>query len=100
MFQLPSQSAPTILKYVSGRPDNFLGSGTLKKRSKKVGCKKQVAIKIVIVTKKKDAAWPFLFMNNNEPVFCTLFFSTYFFFDFFSGSQADRVFKTRIMSAD
>ena len=54
---------------------------------KKAGCKK--------------TAWPFLFLNNNDPVFCTLLFSgPYFGPDFFQGCKPTHVFKTRIVGAD
>jgi hypothetical protein len=47
----PSQSAPTILKCQVDLI--FLGYGTLKKRSKKIGCKKQGSKSRVIVIQKE-----------------------------------------------
>ena len=47
---------------------------------KKAGCKKQGHC----YSKREEAAWPLLFLNNNDPVFCTLLFSgPYFGLDFF-----------------
>ena len=80
--QSPSQSAPTILKYqvdlIHFRVWN------LKKKVQKIGCKKQGAKKQGhCYSKREEAAWPLLFLNNNDPVFCTLLFATYFFGPFF-----------------
>ena len=47
---------------------------TLKKRVKNMGCKNQGA---KTGSKREEAAWPLLFLNNNEPVFCTLHFVTH-----------------------
>ena len=38
---------------------------------KKAGSKKQDHF----FSKKEEAAWPLLFQNNNDPVFCTLLFA-------------------------
>jgi hypothetical protein len=42
---------------------------TLKRKVQNMGCKKQGA---KTGSKSKEAAWPLLFLNNNDPVFCTL----------------------------
>ena len=42
---------------------------------KKAGCKKQGHC----YSKKEDAAWPLLFLNKKDPVFCTLLFSGPYF---------------------
>ena len=42
---------------------------------KKAGCKKQGQC----YSKREQAAWPCLFLNNNDPVFCTLLFSGPYF---------------------
>jgi hypothetical protein len=47
---------------------------------KKAGYKKQGHY----YSKREEAAWPLLFLNNNDPVFCTLLFSgSYFGLNFF-----------------
>ena len=28
-------------------------------------------------SKREEAAWPLLFLNNNDPVYCTLLFATH-----------------------
>ena len=50
-----------------------------------MGCKKQGAKKQGhCYSKREGAAWPLLFLNNNDPVFCTLLFTgPYFGLDFF-----------------
>ena len=64
---------------------------------KKAGCKKQGQS----YSKREHAAWPCLFLNNNDPVFCTLLFSgPYFGPDFFQVHKPTHVFKTRIVGAD
>ena len=51
--------------------------------------------------RRKQAAWPLLFLNNNDPVFFTLLFSgPYLGTDFFQGHKPTHVFKTRILGAD
>ena len=63
---------------------------------KKAGCKKQGHC----YSKREEAAWPLLFLNNNEPAFFTLLFSgPYFGPDFFQGHKPTHVFKTRIVGA-
>ena len=56
-----AQSICTHYSSLSGQPDIFLGAGTLKKQ----GAKKQGHC----CQKREEAAWPFLFLNNNDPVF-------------------------------
>ena len=64
---------------------------------KKAGGKKQGHC----YSKREEAAWPLLFYDNNDPVFCTLFFSVpYFGPDLFQGRKPTHVFKTRIVGAD
>jgi hypothetical protein len=70
------QSICTLISNLSGRPDIFLGSGTFKTSGpkygvQKAGCKKQSHF----YSKREEAAWPHLFLNNNDLVFCTLFFA-------------------------
>ena len=51
-------------------------------------------------SKREEAAWPFLILNNNDPIFCTLLFSgPYFGPDFSQGHKPTHVFKTRIVGA-
>ena len=73
----PSQSVPTILVLKTLWP--------WKKKVQNMGCKKQGAkIQGHCYTKREKAAWLLLFLNNNDPVFCTLLFSgPYFWLDFF-----------------
>ena len=52
-------------------------------------------------SKREEAAWLLLFLNNNDPVFFTLLLSgPYFEPDFFQGYKQTHVFKTRIVGAD
>ena len=64
---------------LSGRPDIFLGSGTLKKGPRywlqKAGYKKSES--------REEAAWPLLFLNNNDPVFLHPAFCIPYFGPFF-----------------
>jgi hypothetical protein len=55
----------------SGQLDIFLGSGTIgpKRGAQETGCKKT---RFIVIQKEKR---PLLFLNNNEPVFCTLLFA-------------------------
>jgi hypothetical protein len=41
-----------------------------------------------------------LFLNNNDPVFCTLLFATHILNPFFQSHKPTHVFKTRIAGAD
>ena len=55
----------TLISNLSGQPDTFLGSGTLKKMGakygvQKAGCEKQGHC----YSKREDAAGPLLFVNN------------------------------------
>ena len=53
----------------------FFRAWNLKKRSRKIGCKKKGAKKQGhCYSKREEAAWPLLFLNNNDPVFCNLLF--------------------------
>ena len=55
-----------------------------------MGCKKQDAKKQGhCYSKREEAAWPLLLLNNNDPVFCTMLFTTNIFDLFISGSQTD-----------
>ena len=60
---------------------------------KKAGSKKQGHC----YSKREEAAWPLLFLNNNDPVFCNLLFSGPYFFH---GHKPTHVLKTRIVGAD
>ena len=52
-------------------------------------------------SKREEARLPLLFLNNNDPVFCSLLFSgPYFGPDLFQGHKPTHVFKTRIVGAD
>ena len=59
---------------------------------KKVGCKKQGHC----YSKREETRLPLLFLNNNDPFFCNLFWTSYFF----QGHKPTHVFKTRIVGAD
>ena len=70
------QSISTLICNLLGQPDIFLGSWTLKKLGpkygvQKAGCKKEGDC----YSKREEAAWTFLFLSNNDPVFCTLLFA-------------------------
>ena len=87
------QSICTLISNLSGKPDIFLGSGTFKKLGpiyevQKAECKKQCA--------KNRVRMPLLFLNNNNPAFCTPYFGP----DFFQGLKPIHLFKTRIVGAD
>ena len=76
--RIVDQSICTLISNLSGRPDIFLGSGTLKKLGpkygvQKAGCKKQGHCYL----KKEETRLSFLFLNNNDPVFCTQLFAPY-----------------------
>ena len=64
---------------------------------KKAGYKKQDHC----YSKREEAIWPLLFLNNNDPVFCTLLFASHIFdLVIFQGHKLTHVFKTRIVGAD
>ena len=66
-------------------------------------CQKSICDKseFQIATKREEAAWLLLFLNNNDPVFFIVLFSgPYFGPDFFQGHKPTNVFKTRIVNAD
>ena len=50
--------------------------------------------------KRGKAAWPLLFLNNNDPVFSPCFFQVHIWTCFFQGHTLTHVFKTRIVGAD
>ena len=62
---------------------------TLKKSGPKYGPEKSRVQKMgSLLFKKEETAWPLLFLNNNDPVFCTLRFSgPYFGPDFFKATN-------------
>ena len=62
-----------------------------------MGCKKQAVKKQGhCYSKREEAAWPLLFLNNYDPVFFTLLFSgPYFGPDFFQGQKPTHVFKNK-----
>ena len=65
-----AESICTHYSNLSGQPDIFLGSGTLKKQGpkygvQKAGCKKQGHC----YSKREEAAWSFLSLSNNDPIF-------------------------------
>ena len=57
-----------------------------------MGCKKQGHC----YSKRKEAAWPLLFLNNNDPIFLQPIFWTFFL----QGHKLTHVFKTRIVGAN
>ena len=75
VIQAIAESICTHYSNLSGRPDIFLGSGTLNIRDpafcKKQGAKKQGHC----YSKRGETRLPLLFLNNNDLVFCTLLFS-------------------------
>ena len=70
---------------LTGRPDIFSGSGIFFLKEGHW------------YSKREEAAWPFLFLNNNDPVICTLAFCTPYFFQCQSPTH---VLKTRIVCSD
>ena len=87
---------------LSGRPDIFWGSGTLKKRSKIWVAKSRVQKKQGhCYSKREQARLPFLILSNNDPVFfCTLIFANHILNLFFLGRKLTHVVITRIVGAD
>ena len=45
---------------------------------------------------EEEAAWPLLFLDDNDPAFCNPYFGP----DYFQGHKLTHVFKTRIVGAD
>ena len=69
-----AQSLCTHYSSLSGRPDISLGSGTLKKSGPKYEPEKSREQKTgTLLFKKEEAAWPLLFLNQNDPVFSPCF---------------------------
>ena len=68
---------------------------TLKKWGTQIFVKKQVAKTGSLLFKKEEAAWSFLFLNNNHPDFCTLLFEKKQGTPFFSGLQTDPTFHNK-----
>ena len=85
-----AQSICTHYSKLSGRPDIFLGSGTLKKS----GPKKSRVPKNRVIVIQKENRQPGLFSFG---ITMTLIFCTLIFFgpDFFSGSQTDPCFQNK-----
>ena len=97
---LIAQSICTHYSSLSGQPDIILGSGT-KKSVQNMGCKKQGAKVGSLLLKKKKRQPGILFLDKNYPVFCTLLVATHIFGpDFFSESQTEPFFSTRIVGPD
>ena len=77
-LEIVAQSICAHYSSLSGQPDIFLGSGTLKKGPKyglqKAGCKKHGS---------EEARLPLLFLSNNDPVYlhrtvCNPYFGLFF----------------------
>jgi hypothetical protein len=61
LSNINAQSICTHYSSLSGQPDIFLGSGTLKKKIQNMGCKKQGAKKQGhCYSKREETAWPLL----------------------------------------
>ena len=97
--KLPNILAQSICTHYSGF-ENMGWFATLKKirskiwgaksRVQRAGCKKQGHC----YSKREEAACSFLFLNNNDPVFCTLLFAPHILdLIFFSRSQTDPCFQ-------
>ena len=92
-----AQSISTHYSSLSDWPDIFLGSVTFLKKVQNMGCKKQDNC----YSKREEGAWPLLFLNKNDPVFCTLLFAPHIMdLIFFQRRKPTHVFKTRIVGAD
>ena len=51
---------------------------------------------VTLKKRSKKAAWPLLFLNSNDPVFCTLLFAPHILdLTFFSVSQTDPCFQNK-----
>ena len=83
LWNISDQSICTYYSSLSGRPDIFLGSGTLKKGpiwvAKKEGCKKEGHC----YSKREEARLLLLFLNNNDPGFFAPCFLQPIFWTFF-----------------
>ena len=101
-YKFANQSIYTLISNLSGRPDIFLGSATLKKWGpkngvQKPGCKNQGHC----YSKREKARLPPLFLNNNDPAFCTLLFAPHILDPvFFQGGKPTPLFITRIKGTD
>ena len=83
-----SESICTRYSKLSGRPDNFLGSGTFKKLGTLLFSKSRVQkYRVNVIQKEKRPGCLFSFWITMTLVFCSLLFSK------------SKVFKTRIMGA-
>ena len=93
----PSQSATTILvlkTWVVFWPWKKIGS-------KIWSAKSSVQKTRSLLFKKRRRSCPLLFLNNNDPVFCTLLFAPHILDPFFfQGRRPTHDFKTRIVAAD
>ena len=90
-MNLVSQSAPAILVLKT-----WVGLWPWKKSGQKygiqkAGCKKQGHC----YSKREEAAWPLLFLNNNDPVFLHPAFCKPYFGRFFTGWQTDPCFQNK-----
>ena len=95
-----AQSICTYYSSVSGRPDIFLGYGTLKK-NQNMGCKNRVQkTRAIVIQKEKRPCCLFSFWIKITHLFCSLLFCNPFFGPFFQGQKPTHVFKTRIVGAD
>ena len=56
-----------------------------------MGCKKHSHC----YSKREEAAWSLKFLNNNDPVICTLLFASHIWTQFFSGSQINPCFQKK-----
>ena len=67
-----------------------------------MGCKKQRAKNLgYSYSKREEAAWPLLFLNNNDPAFLHPAFCNLYFGPFFEkGHKPTHFSKTRIVGAD
>ena len=66
-----------------------------------MGCEKQgVKKQGHCYSKREEAAWHLLFLNNNDPVFWHPTFGNLYFGPFLQGHIRTHVFKTRIVGAD
>ena len=66
----------------------------LKYGLQKAGCKKQGHC----YSNREGAAWPFLFLNNNDPVFCTLLFETHILDPIFIKFQTLEIYQANLIN--